>query len=534
MSLFQPEPKSTAFDDIVRRTAASASDDMSLRKLIQRIIMLSAKEHDVSLSEVCLNASDMEYVTWPKATRQVKLTDTVMVNVEAGPEDPIAKSNNGFADLYWHREEDPKYQKAVEEYQMGVRVLEKDPKLTSLYEYATFFDRSWQYMSEPVVVVWAPFVHRIPSPKDPKWWPMWCKNTLLLHKPGAKPADYAHESSSADENQIEQSLYCTQIDSFVRSDPNCPVAIRLEYLKKMEQNPMEEEEEEENEQEEVFNRNFEELAPQINIEDPLENLLQEDWMVQLGPANAAIPTRRITEQDLDMETVNEEDYIEENITHDANHDWSLDAQALNLSTERQFMELQNWLKTAQNQFVMPNQPDHAQTFIRESLNENQRIVFDAVMQSLAQSATYHRLMNTNNENNQEESVQQEEVVDNEQEEMEDGGGNQVDEFEEEKRLYLVNGPAGTGKSFLINTLLQSVKQLVGRSSQLVRIACPTGTAASQFDGGKTLHSLLKINPKKSDGEGTDQQLEELTGAPLQRLQYDFQDTEVLIIGIMYS
>ena len=39
--------------------------------------------------------------------------------------------------------------------------------------------------------------------------------------------------------------------------------------------------------------------------------------------------------------------------------------------------------------------------------------------------------------------------------------------------------------------MQEVKAEFGGS--VVRIAAPTGCAAAQFNGGKTLHSLLKIS-----------------------------------------
>ena len=492
--IMKPEPTSENFETLVKKISETAAEDVPLRKVVQRILLTNNKGHDVGIAEVFLNASQMNYVTYPRSFCQIKLTSTVAVNVEGGPDDPAIKENNGVAERYWRRETDPKYKQVVEEFENGTRPLEKDPKLVSLYEFAMKFETSWRYRGEIQVPIWSPLLERIPNRDDPKWWPMWCRNTLLLHKPGAKPDDYPMENNDESDEAIKNNPFCANIDDFVRNDPSCPVAIRVDYINKMDLN------EEEQTILTTRVREMEELCPPEDI--PHMEPLQDEWMAQLGPAGANIPTNRITEADTDMTTVNAEDLVEHNLSHDHDHDWSVDAQELNLTTERDFTSLQGWLNRTRTAVEGNSEVATEHTYRPEALNTNQKKVFDVCVEVLKQSTTYRRLRNT-------------------EEEVTDAG---------EGKLILVNGAAGTGKSFLINTLLEASNELVGRSNRLIRIACPTGTAAANFTGGKTLHSLLSIYPKKNKKNNDETELEPLGAGPLLRLQTEFQDTEILVIG----
>jgi hypothetical protein len=57
-----------------------------------------------------------------------------------------------------------------------------------------------------------------------------------------------------------------------------------------------------------------------------------------------------------------------------------------------------------------------------------------------------------------------------------------------RRMYFVNGPGGTGKTFLYNTILAKK-----RSEGKIAVAVATsGIAANLLDGGKTAHSIFRI------------------------------------------
>ena len=81
---------------------------------------------------------------------------------------------------------------------------------------------------------------------------------------------------------------------------------------------------------------------------------------------------------------------------------------------------------------------------------------------------------------------------------------------------IVNGTAGTGKSYLINCL----RLLLGDS---VKVAAPTGVASFIIDG-RTLHTLLHL-PVKGD-------FKELEGNHLQKIQEELSSTRYLIIDEM--
>jgi hypothetical protein len=64
-----------------------------------------------------------------------------------------------------------------------------------------------------------------------------------------------------------------------------------------------------------------------------------------------------------------------------------------------------------------------------------------------------------------------------------------------KIVFFVNGPGGTGKTFLYRCLIATV-----RSEGLIAVATATfGIAASIMPGGHTAHSVFKISIKISDG-----------------------------------
>jgi hypothetical protein len=56
------------------------------------------------------------------------------------------------------------------------------------------------------------------------------------------------------------------------------------------------------------------------------------------------------------------------------------------------------------------------------------------------------------------------------------------------RLYFLQGAAGTGKTFLINTL----RKILHSQNTPISITATTGIAAALYEGGRTLHSLLGL------------------------------------------
>ena len=93
-----------------------------------------------------------------------------------------------------------------------------------------------------------------------------------------------------------------------------------------------------------------------------------------------------------------------------------------------------------------------------------------------------------------------------------------------QKLLDMSGGAGTGKSYVINAISQYAHEATGNRN-FVRVAAPTGNAASLFSGGETLHSMFKIPAEKWFSES----LDDLNGERLANLQRQFKETEILII-----
>ena len=62
----------------------------------------------------------------------------------------------------------------------------------------------------------------------------------------------------------------------------------------------------------------------------------------------------------------------------------------------------------------------------------------------------------------------------------------------------VRGAAGSGKSFFIKALANTIRDIYG-DQNVVHISAPTGAAAHNV-GGETIHRKFAINPHKTDKE----------------------------------
>ena len=215
------------------------------------------------------------------------------------------------------------------------------------------------------------------------------------------------------------------------------------------------------EAEELF-ANVEDLVPSQGSQTVL--VCQEDWMMGLGEP--------IREPDInDAEPVDDE-MDDENIDSewDKEADWSSDKRLLGFDNKR-IDEGQQWIKE-QRVCAHPDTADE-ESVVVDTLNNGQRVVYDTVIDTV----------------------------------MHDGG----------QKLIDISGGAGTGKSYLIRAILQN-------SENRIKIAAPTGCAAQQFCGGHTIHSMLRIPPKKGCTE-----LDKLSPAVQADLQKAFEETKALII-----
>ena len=113
-------------------------------------------------------------------------------------------SSTNFSDVYWEREHDQNYQKLVADYEEGKIQLIFHPKDISLYQFGARFKSNWSYTGELKIVLPTPHFQWVPSRGDPskenEWYTLYCKSTLLLHKPGANPDNLLNGEHDGDEN----------------------------------------------------------------------------------------------------------------------------------------------------------------------------------------------------------------------------------------------------------------------------------------------------------------------------------------------
>ena len=219
----------------------------------------------------------------------------------------------------------------------------------------------------------------------------------------------------------------------------------------------------------------EETGPTGLVEDLLptpeqtdaQDIQQDPWMEALGPItdNAANEDEELLANDLD-------DIDDLPVT---TGDAERQADRVSLQMDREnFNDALHFIDEGRKSTSVEEQTE---TMNPDQLNEGQRLVFDVIMEGLALG---------------------------------------------EQRLVDVSGSAGSGKSFLMRTIIHESLQLYQPGT--VRVAAPTGCAAVQLPGGQTLHSLLKL-PVLKDGES----LEKLDGAALKDLQERLSAMKLLII-----
>ncbi|KAH0499425.1 hypothetical protein TgHK011_006623 [Trichoderma gracile] len=87
----------------------------------------------------------------------------------------------------------------------------------------------------------------------------------------------------------------------------------------------------------------------------------------------------------------------------------------------------------------------------------------------------------------------------------------------------IDGPGGTGKSFLIKAISTKLQQMVPPNQQIVARAAPTGVAANAING-VTLHSLLRLPVSKTLSE-----LAPLSAADASNVRTKLRHVQYLII-----
>ena len=391
--------------------------------------------------------------------RYISTTGTRQVNIEAGDDGVVGQQSNNHVSRYWSRESDENYLRLVESYEEGEVELPWHPRDVSLYFFASAFTKEWYYSGHELCFV-------VPTPTFHYIPRFGTENGEVseFHKLYCESMILLHKPGCNRENMLDKS----DGEKFSNVQEAYEDFVRNDsHCPKFVQrdylnflDPWKD----------SFGDNVaDELVPEDTEAMLMTNAVeQEDWMVGLGPAVNPGETEVETDQDI-------EDMVEIDNVPLATSEEQRAADRLSLElSDLHIKDLMGWLAEQKKSYKITNPVVETDV---TSLNERQRQVYDAVMNGL-----------------------------------EDG-----------QLLLDLNGGAGSGKSYLIKTILKDAEERWGKGS--VRIAAPTGCAAVQFNGGRTIHSLLKIPVKR----GTDNRMEKLEAGPLRALQDELKSMKMLII-----
>ena len=484
--MMKEEPNSKPFDAMMRASVEEVDEADPVRKVFTRTLIKSMGNHDLSKQEVMHILNGIPFVTFPRSFVYANVMGTRCIeeDLQATGEDPNrqVRVKKNIADQYWGRDSDPRYLKACKDYEAGgSSVEEKHPRDVSLYEYASKYRADWIKSNEVKVPHFTPNFSRIPRRLGNKnRYMMFLKSMLLIHVPGAKFEDI--ELLSLEDLEEECRLFSqTQV---------CPKLVREEFnesqkedLKKKKKKPGREDEEDydlsDDEPLENPRGSQEDLVIEPEVQD-FQYEQAEPWerlcgLIDFGDVEAAVLGE-------DGECLYDHPRFKEGVNA---IDWSADARRLGITTPEHFRQLESWLHDTTQTYPL-HRNLAASGGLPTDLNQDQFRAFAIVGNHLKQ-ANKRGIANV------------------------------------PQLLLNISGPAGSGKTFWLNTLRRWAQGNFNQDQDFILAAAPTGAAAFLI-GGSTLHSLLYL-PKLEGGR----KMPPLDASRLKSLQDKFRSVAVLII-----
>ena len=479
--MMKEEPNSEPFNAIMKAAIEDVDPEDPVKKVFQKTLNKTIGNHDMSKQECMHILNGLPFVTFPKkfayanvmGTRRVESLDA---QEQENPSRQVKVAKN-LADLYWSRDSDPRYKKACEEFEKkGESTSTKHPRDVSLYEFISKYRADWKMNVEEKVPHITPNFSRIPRKKGSlRRYEMFLRSILLTYVSGTNLDDI--ELLSTTDLEEECRFFCEK--------PECPQLVREEFEESQQVDEGEGGDEDaigddEDDDSESFDNpggSQEELL--IEPEAIEEQYQQAEAYERLyGQINNTAPEGRDDECLYDDSEFREKAKL---------IDWNEDARKLDITTEDKFRELATWLNTQKDTWPL-HRDLAASGGLPSDLNSQQFKAF-AVLRN--------HLLDADRK-----------------------GVRGVPQL-----LLNVNGAAGTGKTFWLNTLRRWAKEdMSHHGSEFILTAAPTGAAAFLI-GGSTLHSLLYLptNLKKN------QPLRPLDASRLKGLQEKFNNVAVLVI-----
>ena len=473
--MFKNEPNSPGFNSISGAVVSNAPIGESLKKVLQKVLMQSIKEHDISKQECMHILNQLPFVEFSHEFVHVNVMGTRRINFSSDNttlSHPAQEDN--YASIYWKRNEDPFFQEAVQKYNSKEpHVIMENPIDINLYNFCRFYTKKWKLSQKEKVPHITPNFYRIPKKNGPNsaQYMLFLKSILLIFKSGTK----FNEIDILSREELED-----EVDHFVRTE-SCPELILEEFLESQEckdnnasRDDDDDDDDDENHVTLSYNLSSNNTDCLIQAYNPPEEYPEDDFMVALGPVD----------QDEVNEFPGEIDYNDISIQNLADtFDWNEDKIKLEL-TDNDIENLKYWLpNTKEIHENLLTRTGEQMNHEYEQLNTKQQMAFDVVKKFIL-------------------SVRQNGI-------------------EATPQLLLnISGAAGTGKSFLLRAIKMFANEQMGHDN-FILTAAPSGTAAFLI-GGSTLHSLLLLpvgNPI----------LEPLSPGNLVLLQEKFKNLGILCI-----
>ena len=499
------EKESLDFRKVARAAVSAAADDKSVKHGLQKILIKSVSKN-TPLQEAHLHlGQDEVYADISQSFRYCSVGKSKAVDLDVEDMKVKATKPDDYPELFWKRHTDPNFQNECRIYNSFLEEgnlksyfqrFEKTwidpvgPEQVNLYEFVAFFDKSWKPDGQKVPVI-RPSFHKVPSLNKKERFEAWARVQLLSYKADATPDNIKDGYEDISDAFVD----------FLRQNEKNP---RLNFLK------------EDYEYALIASLNADGEIAEEDAEDPVgqpENLdavIEEEAMLQFGELQQDPLVDHRPDQELHQDLIGihnhkgvqyEEDDTEPvNINHieddDStgyddpkflkeweNHNWQEAHDELQMTPEilrQQRVFLINEKNKGASKDISYND------YNPENLNSEQKMVYDIFAKHLIQA-------------------------------------NDPTQPNPEQKLYNVDGPGGSGKSWLLNCLNKlCIEEL--KNPNLIKVGAFTGTAAFNVDG-ETIHGLfrLPINFVWRDPAPP------LNGDALTRLQQNFKEVQLLVI-----
>ena len=255
--IMKNETQSDFFTNVAKTVIDKLDDEAPIRKSVQKILLNSVGQRDMSINECMLICHNQPYVDYSKTPRLVNLRGSNVIKNNISTNDEGITSKDNWQEAYWQRESCPQYQQLCKDFPNIA--CPKNPKNIALREFVVNFTKKWKYSPSNV------FPHFIPSykyivHKGKPHYEEFCKNLLLMDKPGCTLENVGELFSSFEE----------ELKDFVENSEFCPNLLKKEFYES--QKVVDESKKEKYVEGDAFDELY------LEVDKAAENAPKDDWM----------------------------------------------------------------------------------------------------------------------------------------------------------------------------------------------------------------------------------------------------------------